>query len=124
MPTISALPSLLLQFSLPNSALAPVFMYGAIFAIFYLLLVRPQQQQRKKHEQTIRELKRGDEVVTAGGIVGEVVHIRQLVTDKVGADDRVTIKSAESRLVVERGRIAKILTAPAAAGASGAPPAA
>ena len=125
MPIIPALPSLLLlQLPSVNNALAPVFMYGAIFAIFYLLLVRPQQQQRKKHEQTIRQLKRGDEVVTAGGIVGEVVHIRQLAADTPGQDDRVTIKSAESRLVVERGRIAKILTAPAAAGAAGAPPAA
>ena len=123
MPTIPALPSLLLQFSAPNAALAPVFMYGAIFAIFYFLLIRPQQQQRKKHEQTIRDLKRGDEVVTAGGIVGEVMHIRQVVADTPGQDDRVTIRSAESRLVVERGRIAKILTA-SAAGASGAPPAA
>lgn len=123
MPTIPALP-LLLQFSAPNAALAPVFMYGAIFAIFYLLLVRPQQQQRKKHEQTIRGLKRGDEVVTAGGIVGEVVHIRQLAADTPGQDDRVTIKSAESRLVVERGRIAKILTPAAGAGASGTTPAA
>lgn len=126
MPTLSALPPLLLQFQFPsaNSAFAPVFMYGAIFAIFYLLLVRPQQQQRKKHELTIRELKRGDEVVTAGGIVGEVVHIRQLVADKAGQDDRVTIKSAESRLVVERGRIARIVTASAGAGASSTTPAA
>ncbi len=108
-------PLLLLQLSNPNSIFASVFMYGAIFAIFYFLLVRPQQQQRKKHEQTIRELKRGDEVVTAGGIVGEVVHIRQVAADVASQDDRVTIKSAESRLIVERGRIAKILTPTAAA---------
>ena len=104
---------LLLQFQMPtsNPLFASVFMYGAIFAIFYFLLVRPQQQQRKKHEQTIRELKRGDEVVTAGGIVGEVVHIRPLAPDVVGQDDRVTIKSGESRLGVERGRITRIVTA-------------
>jgi preprotein translocase subunit YajC len=105
---------LLLQLPTSNPLFASVFMYGAIFAIFYFLLVRPQQQQRKKHEQTIRDLKRGDEVVTAGGIVGEVVHIRPLTPDAASPDDRVTIKSAESRLVVERGRIAKILTATAA----------
>ena len=112
-------PALLALLQLPsNSIFAPVFMYGAIFAIFYLLLIRPQQQQRKKHEATIRQLKRGDEVVTAGGIVGEVVHIRQLAADAPGQEDRVTIKSGESRLVVERGRIAKITTAAAAAGAT------
>ena len=123
MPFSSAL--LLLQFQMPstNPLFASVFMYGAIFAIFYFLLVRPQQQQRKKHEQTMRELKRGDEVVTAGGIVGEVVHIRPLAADAVGQDDRVTIKSGESRLVVERGRITRIVTATGGA-ASGTTPAA
>ena len=123
MPFLSAL--LLLQFQMPtsNPLFASVFMYGAIFAIFYFLLVRPQQQQRKKHEQTIRELKRGDEVVTAGGIVGEVVHIRPLAADVVGQDDRVTIKSGESRLVVERGRITRIVTATGGA-SSGTTPAA
>ena len=125
MPSLSALPSLaLLQLPTSNPLFASVFMYGAIFAIFYFLLVRPQQQQRKKHEQTIRELKRGDEVVTAGGIVGEVVHIRPVTADAVSQDDRVTIKSAESRLVVERGRIAKIVNATAAAGSSSTTPAA
>ena len=103
-----------------NPLFASVFMYGAIFAIFYFLLVRPQQQQRKRHEATIRQLKRGDEVVTAGGIVGEVVQIRQLSADAPGAEDRVTVRSGESRLVVERGRIARIVTA-GAAGATGGP---
>lgn len=82
-----------------------------IIAIIYFIMVRPQQKQRRKHEDALRALKRGDEVVTTGGIVGEVIHIRE--TSKDGGanrlDDRVTIKSAESRLVVERGRIAKIL---------------
>ena len=116
------LPPLLLAQISSNPLMASVFMYGAIFAIFYFLLVRPQQQQRKKHEATIRQLKRGDEVVTAGGIVGEVVQIRQANADVVGQEDRVTIKSGESRLVVERGKIARIATQ--AAGATSSTPAA
>lgn len=115
----------LLQFQMPSNALfSSVFMYGAIFAIFYFLLVRPQQQQRKKHEETIRQLKRGDEVVTAGGIVGEVVQIRQASADVASQDDRVTIKSGESRLVVERGRITKIVTAAGGTSVSSSTPAA
>ena len=122
MPLSAALPPLLLlQLPTSNPLFGSVFMYGAIFAIFYFLLVRPQQQQRKKHEQTMRELKRGDEVVTAGGIVGEVVHIRPLVADAVGQDDRVTIKSGESRLIVERGRITRIVAATGAASSSTTP---
>ena len=48
------------------------------------------------------QLKKGDEVVTVGGIVGEVIHIK---------DDRVTVKSGESRLVVRRDRISDIQAA-------------
>ena len=107
-----------------NPLFASVFMYGAIFAIFYFLLVRPQQQQRKKHEQTISQLKRGDEIVTAGGVVGEVMQIRQANPDAPSQDDRITIKSGESRLVIERGRIAKIATAAGVTSASGSTPAA
>jgi preprotein translocase subunit YajC len=81
-------------------------MYGGIFAIFYFLLIRPQQQQRKQHEAAILQLKKGDRIVTAGGLVGEVQHIKAAATP--GADDEITVKSGESRLIVERGRIAKI----------------
>jgi preprotein translocase subunit YajC len=82
-----------------------VVQIGALLAIFWFLLIRPQRQQAKQHEAMLKGLKRGDEIVTSGGIVGKVVHIK---------DDRVTIESGESRLVIERERVAKVLTAPAA----------
>lgn len=78
--------------------------------IIWFFLWRPQQKQRKEHETSLASLKRGDEIVTAGGIIGEVIHIRESAKDG-GANrmnDQVTIKSAESRLIVERGRIARI----------------
>ena len=111
-------PALALLQSATNQMLGPIFMYGAIFAIFYFVLIRPQQQQRKKHEETIRSLKRGDEVVTAGGVVGDVVAIKQISSDAPSQEDRITIKSGESRLVVERGRITRIVTS---SGATSAP---
>ncbi|OYV72397.1 MAG: preprotein translocase subunit YajC [Gemmatimonadetes bacterium 21-71-4] len=79
-----------------------VLQIAAFIAIFYFILIRPQRQQAKKHAEMLKQVKRGDEIVTAGGIVGEVVHVK---------DDRITIKSGESRLVIERDRIAKVLTA-------------
>ena len=86
--------------------------FGLIFAIFYFLVIRPQQRQRKQHEERLRALKRGDEIVTAGGIVGEIVQIGAPPTDaKAPLDDRITIKSGESRLVIERSRIARVLGA-------------
>ena len=77
-----------------------VLQIAAFIAIFYFILIRPQRQQQKKHEEMLKQVKRGDEIVTAGGIVGEVVHVK---------DDRVTVKSGESRVVIERDRIAKVL---------------
>ena len=97
-----------------RSSLLPfVFQVVAIFAIFYFVMIRPQQKQRKDHEERLRNLKRGDEIVTSGGIIGKVVHIAATTGEGKAAtmDDRITIKSDESRLVVERGRIAKVLTA-------------
>lgn len=107
-----------------GSSLMPFLVqFVLIIAIIYFIMVRPQQKQRRQHEASLRNLKRGDEVVTAGGIVGEVVHIRETSKD-AGAnrlDDRVTIKSGESRLVVERGRIAKIIGATTTSSATTTP---
>ncbi len=93
-----------------NPFLGSIFMYGAIFAIFYFILIRPQATQRKKHDEMVRNLKKGDEIVTNGGLVGEVVFIKEMGGDaKIGGmEDRVTIKSGDTRVIIERGRIAKI----------------
>lgn len=88
-----------------------LFQIAAIFAIFYFLMIRPQQKQRKAHEAAIMALKKGDQVVTAGGIVGEVLHIKEGLKDGTpvsGLADHITIKSGESKLVVTRGRIAAV----------------
>ena len=71
----------------------------AIFAIFYFLLIRPQRMAQKKHQEMLSQLKKGDDVITEGGIVGSVVHI---------ADDQVTIKTGDTRIVVMRGKIARV----------------
>ena len=97
-----------------QSSLAPfLIQLGLIVAIFYFLLIRPQQKQRKQHEQALASLAKGDEVVTAGGVVGEVVHIKESMkpdgTNGSPMDDRITIKSGDTRLIVERGRISRII---------------
>ena len=90
-----------------------LFNVGLIFAIWYFLVIRPQQRQRRQHEQSLYALRKGDEVVTAGGIVAEVLHIKEGLKEGQPVktlEDRVTVKSGESRLVVERGRIARVTT--------------
>ena len=85
-----------------NATLIFMLQMGAIFAIFYFLLIRPQRKEQERHRKMIDQLKKGDEVVTAGGIIGTVVHVQ---------DDRVTVKTAENtRLVVQRGRVAQVVT--------------
>ena len=94
-----------------GGSLMPILIqFALIVGIIYFIMIRPQQRQRRKHEEILRGLKRGDEIVTAGGIVGEVIHIREMSGEGATTkqDDRVTIKSGESRLVIERGRIARI----------------
>ena len=76
-----------------------ILQIGAFVAIFYFLLIRPQRQQQAKHKALLASLQRGDQVVTTGGIVGEVVHLK---------DDQVTLKSGESRFIVVRSGIANI----------------
>ena len=93
-----------------NPVIGSIFIYGAIFLIFYFILIRPQATQRKKHDEMVRGLKKGDEIVTTGGLVGEVLFIKEKSADDKagGLEDRVTIKSGETRVIIERGRIAKI----------------
>jgi preprotein translocase subunit YajC len=96
-----------------NAGLMTLLAYALIFALFFFLFIRPGQKQRKAHEDRIRQLKRGEEVVTVGGVVGEVVHIRENMKDGTSAptmEDRITIKSAEARIVVERRAISRIVS--------------
>ncbi len=58
-----------------------------IFVIFYFFLIRPQQKKVKEHKEMVKNLKRGDEVITSGGIIGKV--------DRVFEDDRLEIDISE-----------------------------
>jgi len=62
----------------PNPAIAMLIQFAPIiliFAIMYLLLTRPQQQRQKKLDEMLKSLKKGDRVVTSGGILGTVVGV-------------------------------------------------
>ena len=54
-----------------------------IFVIFYFFLIRPQQKRVKDHKAMVESLKRGDEIITSGGIIGTI--------DKVMEDDRIEV---------------------------------
>mgnify|MGYP001291831188 CR=1 FL=1 len=71
-----------------------------IFAIFYFLMIRPQQKQQKKHREMLGALKRGDKVVTRGGVIGTIHGI----TDNV-----ITLEVAENvRMKFSRDAVAGV----------------
>jgi len=75
-----------------------------MFAIFYLLVFRPQSKARRAHEQMLKQLKKHDEVVTSGGLFGTVMNVKpDTVTLRVDENVRVEVeKSAINRLVKTR----------------------
>ena len=73
-----------------------------IFIIFYFFLIRPQQKRVKDHEVRVESLKRGDEVITSGGIIG--------IVDRVMEDDRIEVTISENTKVqVIRSTITSLL---------------
>ena len=69
-----------------------------IFVIFYFFLIRPQQKKVKEHKLMVSALKRGDEVITSGGIVGKIERV--LGDDKVDITiaDNVTVQVVQSTI--------------------------
>ncbi|PVA08014.1 preprotein translocase subunit YajC [Thalassorhabdomicrobium marinisediminis] len=74
-----------------------------IFAIMYFLLIRPQQQKLKQHQAMVEALRRGDQVVTQGGVIGKVV--------KVKDDGEVEVEIAKDvKVRIVRSTIAQVLS--------------
>ncbi len=89
-----------------------------IFVVFYFLLIRPQQKKMKEHKAMLSNIRRGDRVVTGGGIIGTVT--------KVGGDDELTVEIAENvRVRCVRSTVNLVLakTEPAATAKAGDAPA-
>lgn len=88
----------------PPSPMAMLFPFMFMFAIFYLLVFRPQAKARKEHQNLLNNLKKHDEVVTSGGIYGTVLNVKpDTVTLRVDENVRLEIeKTAISRLVKSR----------------------
>ena len=85
-----------------------------IFVVFYFLLIRPQQRKTKEHRATLAGLRRGDRIVTGGGIIGTVA--------KVVSDDELAVEIADGvRVRVVRSTITNVLAKPEPAAPREAP---
>jgi preprotein translocase subunit YajC len=66
---------------------SPIWMMVIVFVIMYVLMIRPQQKKVKQHQEMVKNLRRGDSVITSGGTVGKVT--------KVVDDDQIEIEIAQ-----------------------------
>lgn len=97
-----------LQQSTPGGGMGILaFQVLAIGLVFYFLILRPQGRARKAHAALLAGLKRNDDVMTAGGIIGKVKDIKEVETNGV-KESRVTIESGGTTLIVERSRIVRV----------------
>ena len=89
----------------PNSGSAifiGILPWLLIFVIFYMLLIRPQQKRAREHQQAIAAIKKGDEVITGGGIRGRVTKV---------TDDEAEVEISQGvRVRVVKGTLSQVLT--------------
>ena len=87
----------------PGSAIASFLPLVPIFVIMYFLLIRPQQKKQKQHRTMVEALRRGDQVLTQGGIMGKV--------SKIGEDGIVEVEIAEGvKVKVVKSTIAQVMS--------------
>jgi preprotein translocase subunit YajC len=89
----------------PAAFVQPLILFGAMFAIFYFIVLRPQQRQKAERERMLTALKKGDKVVTSGGMHGTVVGLGEhTVTIRVADQVKVEFdRSAIGRIVGATG---------------------
>jgi preprotein translocase subunit YajC len=78
---------------------APILMMVAIFAIFYVLLIMPQQRRQKKWQAMLSQVKSGDKVVTSGGLTGAVMSVKDDTVVLRVPPDNIKIEVARSSIV-------------------------
>lgn len=74
-----------------GSIWSTVLMFGAMFAVLYFILIRPQQKQQKKHQALLAGLKRGDEVILSSGIMGKVFAVEDRIV-VIEINDKTRLK--------------------------------
>jgi preprotein translocase subunit YajC len=89
-----------------GSGLMPFVMMGVFVVIFYFLLIRPQQKKQKEHQAMLSKIGEGDEVVTAGGILGKVVSVGdQFLTVEIADNVRIKVQRFQVTSLVPKGTL-------------------
>lgn len=91
-----------------SSILPTLITFGLVFVIFYFLIIRPQSRKQKETKRMLEALKKGDRVVSIGGIHGTIQSIKDdTVVLKVDSDTRLTMSRSAISNVVEQSRPTK-----------------
>src|SRR5258705_6213008 len=90
--------------NLNDPFISPLVPLVLLFGIFYFLLIRPQQQRIKTHQQMVEAVKRGDTVVTAGGLIGRVAKVKDDGELMVEIADNVQVRVLKSTLTEVRSK--------------------
>ncbi len=81
-----------------------IIMMVLMFAAFYFLLIRPQQKKQKQHNELVAGLQVGDEVLTAGGILGKITGVSEhYAVIMISANTEIKIQKASVSMVVPKG---------------------
>jgi preprotein translocase subunit YajC len=82
-----------------GGGIAPIVMMVSIFAIFYFLLIMPQQRKQKKWQEMLKQIKPGDKVVTSGGLTGAIMSVKEEVVVLRVPPDNIKLEVARSSIV-------------------------
>ncbi len=90
----------------PGGGLAPLLMMVVFIGIFYFLLIRPQQKKAKEHQNMVKALGVGDEVVTSGGILGKIVEVGdQFITLEIAPNVQIKVQRFQVTSLMPKGTL-------------------
>ncbi|MFO7736450.1 MAG: preprotein translocase subunit YajC [bacterium] len=85
-----------------DSIVSMILPFALIFGVFYFLVIRPQKNQQKKHEQMIESMRKGDDVVTNGGIYGKIERV---------LDDKLKLEVAPKvTITIKKSSVASVIS--------------
>ncbi len=92
-----------------GSPFVTLIMLGVLFAAFYFILIRPQTKRAKEHKTMVAALSKGDEVVTAGGVLGRIANISEsYVTVEIAEGVEIKVQRQAIQTVLPKGTLKSV----------------
>jgi preprotein translocase subunit YajC len=93
----------------PNESLLSLLPLVLIFVVFWFLLIRPQQKRQKEHREMVEALQKGDEVATAGGLLGKITEVKDnFVRIEIASNVVVTVQKHTVSTVMPKGTLKSV----------------